>query len=211
MKEQKKFEPIVISMAIRGAEQFLIENDSILGEVIRRIGPCSLSARENYFEALVRSIIGQQLSVKVAARIYERLLSSVQGNLSPENVRLLTEEQLKASGVSKQKGTYIKNIADAFLSNKDVFANLKTLPNEEVLEELTKIKGIGLWTAQIFLIFSLNRLDVLPLGDAGFRRSVALHYKIDKPTDKQILAISSKWGRYSSVAVWYLWKGLDTL
>lgn len=196
---------------IKVAEDFLKKNDPVLGEIIHKIGPCTLGTRENYFEALVRSVIGQQLSVKVAVRIYERLLTAVGHDLSPEKVNLLSEEEFKGMGVSKQKGAYIKNIAEAFKSRSALFANLKNLPDEEVLRELTKIKGIGLWTAQIFLIFSLNRLNVLPLGDVGFRRSVALHYKIEKPTDSQLIAVAGKWGSYSSVAVWYLWKGLDSL
>lgn len=198
-----------LNSVLRSAEQFLMDNDPVLAAIIRSIGPCAITARDNYFVALVRSIIGQQLSTKVAARIYEKFLNTVHHDLSPERVNLLTEEQLRASGISKQKGAYIKNIADAFISNSDVFSNLKNLPDKEVLHALTKIKGIGLWTAQIFLIFSLNRFNVLPLGDAGFRRSFALHYGIDKPTDVQIESIASQWGEYPSIAVWYLWKSLD--
>lgn len=192
------------------AEQFLLENDPVLARIISRVGPCAIGTRDNYFEALVKSVIGQQLSVKVAAGIYEKLVASLGFDLSPEKILLLREEELKAAGVSKQKGAYLKSIAEAFLNNKELFENLKNLPDEEVLRELTKIKGIGLWTAQIFLIFSLNRLDVLPLGDAGFRRSVALHYQIEKPTDTCISGLAENWGGYSSVAVWYLWKGLDS-
>ena len=208
---EKSKEGVSLSTALKEAEHYLLQNDPVLGEIISRMGPCTITPRENYFEALVRSIIGQQLSAKVAARIYIKFLISVEHSLSPEKVLLLTEEQLKASGISKQKASFIRNIAEAFISNKDFFTNLKELPDEEVLGELTKIKGIGLWTAQIFLIFSLNRLNVLPLGDAGFRRSVALHYKIDKPTNDQLVALSDKWGSYSSVAVWYLWRSLDSL
>ena len=199
-----------LDSVLRKAEHFLMDNDPVLAPVIRSIGPCAITPRDNYFEALVRAVIGQQLSTKVAARIYEKFLNTVHHSLSPERVNLLTEEQLRASGISRQKGASIKNIADAFISNREVFSNLKNLPDEEVLHELTKIKGIGLWTAQIFLIFSLNRFNVLPLGDAGFRRSFALHYGIEKPTDVQIEGVASQWGAYPSIAVWYLWKSLDT-
>ena len=207
----KSGEMLSLKDRLKRAEKHLSEHDPVIGEIISRMGACTITPRENYFEALVRSIIGQQLSTKVAASIFEKFKGAVQHDIKPERVQQLTLDQLRDAGLSNQKASYVKNIAEAFLQDQEFFTNLKSLSNEEVLRELTKIKGVGLWTAQIFLIFSLCRLDVLPLGDAGFRRSVAMHYQLDKPADDQLLALASKWGPYSSVAVWYLWKSLDSL
>jgi len=190
--------------------QHLESTDKVLREIIKKQGTCDLSPSKNYFQNLVRAIIAQQLSSKASATIHERFSKILGNQITPENILKLKNEEFRGSGVSNQKMNYLIDLSKIYIKDKYVFSNLEKYSNEEIIAVLTKINGIGLWTAQMFLIFSLNRLNVLPLDDTGIRNSVKVHYKLKKHPDKKSLKkIASKWGEYSSIAVWYLWKALD--
>lgn len=159
---------------------------------------------------LVRSIVYQQLSGKVAAVIFGRLLAAVKGDLTPRRVLRLPHERMRALGLSNQKATYIRDLAERTKSGEVDFAALPGMSDEQVIETLTRVKGIGVWTAQMFLIFGLKRMDVLPVGDLGVRSAIKKAYglaELPKPVDMEELARA--WRPYCSVASWYLWRSLD--
>lgn len=187
--------------------------DPILHAVLEKIG--KLEGREpqkaeKYFEHLVDSIISQQLSGKAAATIFGRFVSLVpNGKITPENTLKLKNEDIRACGVSNAKVSYIKDLAQKV---KDKELNLKNLPemeDEEVIAELTKVKGIGRWTAEMFLMFTLNRPDVFSHGDLGLKNAIKKIYQLEDPTREEIEAICSKWSPHRTVACRILWKSLD--
>lgn len=197
-------------MNIKEGIVFLKNSDPIVNNLISKHGACDLKPSNTYFQNLVKSIISQQLSNKAASTIYKRFEAKVSNLVTPQKVLRLNNQHFREAGISKQKMGYLLELCNIYIKDIDFFKNIITYKNAEIIEELTKIKGIGTWTAQMFLIFSLNRLDVLPLDDIGLRNSVKLHYKLRKnPDKKKLILISKKWGNYSSIAVWYLWKALD--
>jgi DNA-3-methyladenine glycosylase II len=190
----------------------LKSNDRVISKIIELVGPYTLKPEKQYFKVLVESIIYQQLSVKAAESIFKRLVKLTGGysQLKPENVLTLSNDQLRTIGVSSQKSTYLKDLSEKFLEKKIIPAQLSKMTDEEVIEVLTKVKGIGIWTAEMFLIFSLGRSNVLPMDDQGFRKAIEVNYKIRKPvSDKKILELSKNWEPYRSIATWYLWKSLE--
>lgn len=187
----------------------ICDNDARFAQLAQTIGTLTISKRENVFEALAKSLIGQQLSVKAAATIIQRVVESC-GGLTPESVLLASEEQLRAAGVSKPKIGYIKGLAERIERNELDFDSFCNLENEEVLEALTSIKGIGRWTAEMFLIFYLGREDVLSLGDAGLRRAAHWLYEKDPKTAPDLLEVQGeRWKPYRSVASLYLWEAIN--
>jgi len=189
---------------------YLIKNDLILKEIIKKEGQCKLTPSRTYFKNLVKSIIGQQLSTKAARTIFIRFCEKINNKIIPDNILKLKQMDFREVGVSKQKMNYLIGLSKTYKKDENFFKSLTKHSNEEIITELTKIKGIGLWTAGMFLIFSLNRLNVLPLDDVGFQNSIKLHYKLrKKPNTKKMLNIAKNWGEYSSIAAWYLWQGLD--
>lgn len=182
--------------------------DPLLNKLIKKYKAPTFSDRSNFlFEDLVESIISQQLSGKAADTIYKRFLALFEAKFpSPQQILEMETEKLRGAGMSYSKASYIKNIAQAFL-NKELDVNkLKKMADEEVIKELTKIKGIGRWTAEMTLIFTLKREDVFSLGDAGLRRAIKNLYKINK--EKDILELAEKWKPKRSSACWYLWRSL---
>jgi DNA-3-methyladenine glycosylase II len=189
----------------------LLESDKIISGLIKRLGPCTIEKRNDYFESLTRSIISQQLSNIVSRNIFQRLYQITNGHIHPDVILNLGLSDLRKIGISNQKTITITLLADSILKNPDYFNTISNDSNQDVINKLIKFHGIGEWTAQMFLIFCLGRLDVLPLNDTGFRRSIEIHYKLQKkPSDREIIVISRNWDRYSSIAAWYLWKGLDS-
>lgn len=173
----------------------LSKSDPVLAGLIVGIGECTLGRTEDYHLSLVGSIINQQLSGSAADSIYGRLLSEAGGDLSPEGIYSLFPEQFRRTGVSRSKEDYIRRISALFSENADFLRDLDERTDQEILSILTGIKGVGRWTAQMFMIFSLNRLDVLPLDDAGFRRAVSRFYLNGRPAlDEDILKISGNGG-----------------
>lgn len=185
-------------------------SDPILNKLHKKYGPHKFEDRsEKLYEELVESIIGQQLSGKAADTIYKRFLKLFGDNKFPTPQKLLktSDEKLRSAGMSYSKASYIKNIAKAFKNRYLDITILSKMSDEDVKKELTKIKGVGNWTAEMTLIFTLKREDVFSLGDAGLRRAIKNLYKIEKDAD--ILKLAETWKPKRSFACWYLWKSLD--
>lgn len=194
------------------AKKWLVQKDPILEKIISRIGNCTISKRTDYYKSLVHSIIGQQISVKAAHSIARKFLLLIDNNLNPIVVRRYSIEELRTAGLSLQKSSYILDLSEKFYKDKNIYDHLEQLDDSEVIEHLTEVKGIGEWTAHMFLIFSLGRLDVLATGDIGFQNAVMKQYGFKmKPTKKQLEKLGKKWAPYRSVAVWYLWESLEVV
>jgi DNA-3-methyladenine glycosylase II len=183
--------------------------DDRMAMLAKRIGRMDVPAREDVFATLAKSLIGQQLSVKAAETICRRVEEKC-GGISPESVLSVSEEDLREAGVSRPKIGYVKGLAD-LVSRKELdFDSLQTLHDDRVVEALTKVKGIGRWTAEMFLIFHLGREDVLSLGDAGLRRAACWLYEQDAGSGAGILEIrSEQWKPYRSIASLYLWEAIN--
>lgn len=195
---------------ISGALTYLQANDEVLANIIDNIGAFALKPSTNYYGSLVKSIISQQLSVKVVATIHARFLEELNHELSPENVLKLTSEKFKKAGISTQKKSYIVDLSSKFFRKEIDVERIPYLNDEEIINLLIKIRGIGQWSAEMFLIFCLNRMNVLPLDDLGLRRAIKLNYNLkETPSKKDVLMLSKKWGVYRSIAVWYLWQSLN--
>jgi DNA-3-methyladenine glycosylase II len=188
----------------------LKKNDPVLGAIIDRLGIIEIPFREPTFEAMVRSIVFQQLSGKVARVIYERLKVAAGEILSPESILSVSEEQLRKCGLSRQKLNYIRDLASRTLAGEVNFQHLPAMSDKEVIEHLTRVKGIGVWSAQMFLMFALRRENVMPTGDLGIRTAIKKAYRKRKlPLPKDILKLARKWEPYCSTACYYLWRSLD--
>ena len=196
---------------MRKAIVHLKKSDPILSAVIQRVGPYRIQFRDPDFQTLVRSIVYQQLSGRVASVIFGRLLDLVpRKKLTPRAILKLTHEQMRKAGLSNQKATYIRDLAEKTAAGLVDFGKIGDLSDEEVIEELTRVKGIGVWTAHMFLIFALRRPNVLPVGDLGVRSAIKKAYGLDDlPHPKQMVDIAEAWHPYCSVATWYLWRSLD--
>ncbi|HZI58312.1 MAG TPA: DNA-3-methyladenine glycosylase [Verrucomicrobiae bacterium] len=195
---------------MKKAIDHLTKSDVILASIIARVGPCKMTYRDPSFEMLARAIVFQQLSTKAATTIYGRLEEVAGGRLTPESIQNLSVGEMRRAGLSRQKLGYIRDLAEHALSGKVDFARLPAMGDEEVIEALTDIKGVGVWTAHMFLIFSLRRPNVLPVGDLGVRMAIQRAYKKRKlPTPKQIEQIAKGWHPYCSYAAWYLWRSLE--
>ncbi|MFO0110797.1 MAG: DNA-3-methyladenine glycosylase family protein, partial [Alphaproteobacteria bacterium] len=188
-----------------------------LAQLIEQYEGEALARREDGFYTLVRAIVGQQISVKAADAIWVRLIKKIQP-LTPSKIARTRLSTLRALGLSEQKAQYMKNIAVFWLAQgikEEIQAgggNLswQSLSDDEVIDQLTTIKGIGRWTAEMFLIFHLSRPDVLPLQDLGLLKAIDLHYPSKKPRKKSdYLALAEDWRPYRSIATWYLWRALD--
>jgi DNA-3-methyladenine glycosylase II len=186
-------------------------HDPVLGGLIERIGPYAIEYREPSFETLVRSIVFQQLSGKVARVIFDRLAGAMPGRvLTPEGILKLRPERMRRLGLSRQKTTYIRDLARQTSRGKVIFETLAGLGDEEVIEHLTRVKGIGVWTAHMFLIFALQRGNVLPTGDLGVRTAIKKVYGLEEmPKPQEIEKLAGGWHPYCTVAAWYLWRSLD--
>lgn len=197
----------------RKAIRHLKNADPVMAGLIERIGPYRMkpSTHLSPFEAVARSIVYQQLSNKAAATIYGRVEALFEGT-PPEPSRLLTlsDAQLRAAGLSKQKSAYLKDLAARVAGGEVPIDALHELDDTAVIAHLTRVKGIGRWTAQMFLIFRLGRPDILPELDLGVQKAVQRAYRLRKlPTPDRLLKIGAKWAPYRSVATWYLWRSID--
>ena len=195
---------------MRRALNHLRKSDPILCAIIERVGPFRMQYRDPSFEALVRSIVFQQLNGKAARTIYDRLVAAAGGIVTPESMLKLTPAQMRAAGLSKQKLSYIRDLAERTHTGEVDFGALSSLTDEEVITTLTKVKGIGEWTAHMFLIFALQRPNVLPTGDYGVRAAIKRAYRKRKlPTPAAMEKLAKSWHPYCSVAAWYLWRSMD--
>jgi len=188
---------------------YLTRNDPILGNLISSVGDYELVLSKNYYLKLVSSIIGQQLSVKAAGTIFSRV-ENLCKEITPINILAIDDEDLRAVGVSWAKIKYIKHLSEEVVSSRIDLNNLDNLSNEEIISQLTKIKGIGRWTAEMFLIFSLGRMDIFSTADVGLRRAIKWLYNLDDSIDIYILnGISNNWKPYRSIASLYLWEAIN--
>ncbi|MEX0881712.1 MAG: DNA-3-methyladenine glycosylase [Candidatus Saccharimonadales bacterium] len=189
------------------AERELAKLDPKLAPIIKKQSPLLFEPRDNYFLSLCRSIVGQQVSVAAAATIFGRLETAT--DIEPKKVVALSVEQIKAVGLSRQKAGYIKDLAQHFIDNPKVYNHLGQLSDEEVIADLVAVKGIGAWTAQMFLMFTLVRLDVFAPDDIGLQRAMARLYGWKNPPNRQKLErTAAKWRPYRTVACWHLWQSL---
>jgi DNA-3-methyladenine glycosylase II len=189
----------------------LTASDPVLGRIIGEVGPYLIELMEPSYEALVKAIVLQQLSGKVAAVIFQRLRDAAgSGRLTAEAVLRLRPAKMRAIGLSKQKTRYIREVARLLRSGKLDLAALADASDEEVHARLTAIKGIGPWTVHMFLIFALGRLNVMPSGDLGIRVAVRNAFELeDMPTPAEVDEMARKWHPYRTVASWYLWRSLE--
>ncbi|HXZ93076.1 MAG TPA: DNA-3-methyladenine glycosylase [Burkholderiales bacterium] len=191
------------------AKRELSRRDPVMGEIIRRHPRVHLVARGDPFATLARSIVGQQISVKAAQAVWERLLAVV-GQMTPPGATDAGPERLLACGLSRRKVEYLLDLAAHFTGGTVLPDRWQVMGDEEVIAELTEVRGIGRWTAEMFLIFNLLRPDVLPLDDLGLRRAVGLSYRRGREVSAGgIRRIAQGWQPWRSVATWYLWRSLD--
>jgi DNA-3-methyladenine glycosylase II len=195
---------------MRRAVNHLKKSDPVLRAIIERVGPCRMEYGPAEFPRLAEAIVYQQLNGKAAVTIFKRFAAIAGDPLTPEGILKLTDEQLRAVGLSKQKSSYLKDLAAKTAAGLLDFSQLPELSDEDVIKHLTQVKGIGVWTAHMFLMFSLRRPNVLPTGDYGVQMAVKKHYKKRKlPKPKDMEKIARAWEPYRSVACWYMWRSLD--
>ena len=195
---------------MRKAINHLKKCDPILCAIIKRVGPFRMEYGPAEFASLAEAILYQQLNGKAAETIHKRLTALAGDPLTPEGILKSSDEQLRSVGLSRQKSAYLKDLAAKTEAGLLDFAKLPDLSDEEVIEHLTQVKGIGVWTAHMFLMFSLRRPNVLPTGDYGVQMAVKKHYRKRKlPKPKDMEKIARAWEPYRSVACWYMWRSLD--
>lgn len=193
---------------IEQAEAELIRIDPQIGKLIELQRPVIRVPRDGYFFSLCRSIIGQQVSVAAAAAIFARFEAAT--GVEPQAVLSLDDTQVKEIGLSKQKTVYLRDLAQHFVDDPDVYNHLEQATDEEVIAELTAVKGVGKWTAQMFLMFTLSRLDVFAPDDVGIQNGMKLLFGWDElPSRKELESIAERWRPYRTVACWHLWRSLD--
>lgn len=225
MNSVKRERPLkVIKLAefscdLKKGQRHLLRHDAVLRKLIINIGDCRLKPHKKYFENLVDGIVSQQLSVKVAETIFRRFKNLFKNKSSnsnrfplPNEIISMPDEKIRACGLSNSKVRYIKDLASHVFEGKIKIRQLNQLSDNEIINELIQVKGIGVWTAQMFLIFCLGRMNVLPVGDLGLKRAVMINYNMRKlPIENRVKKISKLncWHPYNSIATWYLWQSLS--
>jgi DNA-3-methyladenine glycosylase II len=221
---------------MRKAVLHLKKSDPLMRAIIERVGPCRMAFDDPTFHNLAEAIVYQQLNGKAARTIFARFTALAGDPVTPEGILKLSTEQLRSVGLSKQKSSYLFDMAERAQRGELDFSRLDGMTDDEVIEHLTQVKGVGVWTAHMFLMFSLQRANVLPTGDFGIRMAMHKHYldraakkkngagktktkktlakapkvKITLPTPEQMEKIAKRWEPYRSIACWYLWRSLDT-
>lgn len=223
---------------MRKAVLHLKQSDPVMRRIIERIGPCKMKFGEPVFHSLAEAIVYQQLNGRAALTIFNRFAALAGNPLTPEGILKLSPEQMRAVGLSQQKSSYLRDMAERAHRGELDFSRLPEMSDDQVIEHLTQVKGVGVWTAHMFLMFTLRRANILPVGDFGVRMAMHKHYlakKITKaasaksakrvngktakkaakpeiilPKPDQMEKIAKRWEPYRSVACWYLWQSLDT-
>lgn len=222
---------------MRKAVLHLKKIDPTMRQIIERIGPCRMKFGEPVFHSLAEAIVYQQLNGKAAETIFNRFTALAGNPLTPEGILKMTPEQMRAVGLSQQKSSYLRDMAERAHRGELDFSRLPKMSDDDVIEHLTQVKGVGVWTAHMFLMFTLRRPNILPVGDFGVRMAMHKHYlakKIAKPGLKSAVRtngkaakktikpeiilpkpdemekIAKRWEPYRSIACWYLWQSLDT-
>jgi DNA-3-methyladenine glycosylase II len=221
---------------MRKAVLHLKKSDPLMRAIIERVGPCKMEFGDPTFHSLAEAIVYQQLNGKAAATIFNRFTALTGDPVTPDGILKLSPAELRAVGLSKQKSSYLFDMAERAQRGELDFSKLADMTDDEVIEHLTQVKGVGVWTAHMFLMFTLQRANVLPTGDFGIRMAMHKHYldraakrkngaspakgnkgvkkapkiKIVLPTPEQMQKIAKRWEPYRSIACWYLWRSLDT-
>lgn len=196
---------------IKAALSHLKKNDPVMKQVIKEVGPFTHKLSHNRFAMLVNSILSQQISVAAARTIKTRFLELLgEKTFKAESIAKLDLEQMRTAGVSRQKAGYILDLAQKTVDGTVHFRGFARMSNQEIIDDLIQVKGIGVWTAQMFLMFSMGRLDVFPEDDLGLQNAMKGLYDLDDESGKPALReIASKWSPYETVASWYCWQSLD--
>jgi len=187
--------------------------DPVLAEIIGKVGPCTLAPRKDHFAALCQSIINQQISMAAARTVWERFRKLFRtGRPTPAALILISDEQLRAAGLSRQKASYLRSLAEHFGGGHVPVRKLSKMTDEEVVQALIPVKGIGRWTAEMFLIFVLNRPDLLPVDDLGLCNQAWRAFRLKKYPDARTMnRLAENWRPYRSIATWYLWRSQQFL
>jgi DNA-3-methyladenine glycosylase II len=195
---------------VRKAINHLKKSDPILAAIIERVGPFRMEYGQPTFHSLAEAILYQQLNGKAAVTIFNRFTDLAGDPLTPEGILKLSATQMRGVGLSKQKTAYLRDLSEKTNAGLLEFERLPELPDEEVIAHLTQVKGVGVWTAHMFLMFTLRRPDILPTGDYGVQAAIKKHYKKRKwPKPAVMEKIAKPWVPYRSIACSYLWKSLD--
>lgn len=195
------------------ATRLLARRDPIIRNLIRQYGPCGMAAaqRDDHFAAIVKSITAQQLSVKASRTIYQRVASLFPSGVpTPEGFASISDETLRTVGLSRQKIVYVRDLSAKVLDGTLPLKALDTLDDEEAIEAIICVKGLGRWSAEMFLMFRLHRPDVMPVDDLGIMNAIKKAYRLrTRPKPRRMLQIAESWRPYRSVACWYLWRSLE--
>jgi DNA-3-methyladenine glycosylase II len=195
---------------MRKAINHLKKSDPVMRGIIEQVGVCRMEFGEPTFHNLAEAIVYQQLNGKAAVTIFKRFTDAAGSPVTAKGILKLSEQQLRAVGLSKQKSSYLRDLAAKTESGLLNFDKLHTMEEADIIEHLTQVKGIGIWTAHMFLMFTLRRPDVLPTGDYGIQVAIKKHYRKRKlPKPKDMEKIARAWSPYRSIACWYLWRSLD--
>ncbi|MDR7867884.1 MAG: DNA-3-methyladenine glycosylase [Sporomusaceae bacterium] len=193
-----------------GAEAHLAACDPVLARIIDAYGHCTLKPQADYFAVLCESIVSQQLAVKASDAIYARFAAHCGGSPTPDALLATAPEKLRELGLSGKKAEYMHDLAACFHRGVITPAAFPAMTDAEIIAQLTAVKGIGVWTAHMFLIFALNRPDILPVGDYGVRKAFLLSYGLDAmPGARLMESIALPWRPWRSIASWYLWRSLE--
>ena len=192
------------------AKKILSKRDPVLKKIIKKYKKGFLTTRDRPFFSLCRTIIGQQISTRAADSIWAKFEKKCKKNITPKMVLKLSSKNLKTAGLSRQKVSYLKNIAKNFNTKSFDVKKLKTMNDEESINYITKLKGLGVWSAEMFLMFNLNRPNIFPVKDIGLLRAISKNYKTSYPPSKTFLnKISKLHTGYRSVFTWYMWRSID--
>jgi len=195
---------------MRKAINHLKRSDPVMRGIIERVGVCRMEYGEPTFHHLAESIVYQQLNGKAAETIFKRFTVAAGSPVTPKGILKLSEQQMRAVGLSKQKSSYLRDLAAKTESGLLDFSKLQVMEEADVIEHLTQVKGVGVWTAHMFLMFTMRRPDVLPTGDYGIQMAIKKYYRKRKlPRPKDMEKIAKAWSPYRSIACWYLWRSLD--
>ena len=199
------------STEVRKGLRVLCKNDPVLAGVVRSVGPFTLKPDPGGYEILVRSILSQQISVAAARTIRGRLQTLLPaGKLTAKNIDALSDNELQSVGVSRQKQTYLRHLTSCTLDGTINFRRIAKASDEDAVTELLEVKGIGRWTAQMFLMFSLGRIDVFAPDDLGLRNAIRKLYELpEKPSRSELEQHADRWRPYRTIASWYLWRSLE--
>jgi DNA-3-methyladenine glycosylase II len=196
--------------SIRKAILHLKKSDPVLAAIIEKVGPCRMQYGEPTFHSLAEAILYQQLNGKAAISIFKRFAALAGNPLTPDGILRLSDAEMRGVGLSRQKIMYLRDLSEKTASGLVEFERLLELPEAEVIAHLTQVKGVGVWTAHMFLMFTLRHPDILPTGDYGVQAAIKKHYKKRKwPKPAVMEKIAKPWTPYRSIACWYLWKSLD--